>query len=126
MGRVEIAKKVGEEAIEVILAAEMQSDERLVEESADLLYYLLVLRADRGVLWAAVEAELARRRRWTGLPLPPVHSSAHQPEGPGRDSYQHDQVDGELDGDRSDQRLAQRRGRVGRWACPRRPTPHRA
>ena len=59
----EIAKKVGEEAIEVIVAATNQSDERVTKESADLIYHLLVLLAQRGVSWASVEAELASRRR---------------------------------------------------------------
>ncbi len=61
-GPVEIAKKVGEEAIEVIVAAQSESDERLIYESADLLYHLLVLLANRNVEWSAVESELARRR----------------------------------------------------------------
>ncbi len=61
-GRSEIVKKVGEEAIEVIVAAQSESDGRLISESADLIYHLLVLLAERGVSWLAVEAELARRR----------------------------------------------------------------
>ena len=59
----EALKKVGEEAIEVVLAGKGQSDQRLVEESADLLYHLLVLLAFRGLTLDAVRAELARRRR---------------------------------------------------------------
>ena len=62
-GEDEIVKKVGEEAIEVILAAKGQGDERLVSEAADLVYHLLVLLLARGLDWGAVEAELARRRR---------------------------------------------------------------
>ncbi len=62
-GQEEIMKKVGEEAIEVIVAAASQTDERLVSESADLLYHLLVLLAQRDIEWSAVEAELAKRRR---------------------------------------------------------------
>ncbi len=62
-GEDEIVKKVGEEAIEVILAAKGQGDERLVSEAADLVYHLLVLLLARGLDWAVVEAELARRRR---------------------------------------------------------------
>ncbi len=62
-GQEEIMKKVGEEAIEVIVAAASQTDERLVSESADLLYHLLVLLAQRDVEWSAVEAELAKRRK---------------------------------------------------------------
>ena len=55
------ARKVGEEAAEVITAALAETDERLVEESADLIYHLYVLLASRGVDIAAVEDELARR-----------------------------------------------------------------
>ena len=62
-GDVEIAKKVGEEAIEVIVASYKESDERLASESADLIYHLLVLLAARNVEWRAVEAELERRRK---------------------------------------------------------------
>jgi phosphoribosyl-AMP cyclohydrolase / phosphoribosyl-ATP pyrophosphohydrolase len=57
------AQKVGEEAVEVVRAALVESDERLVDESADLIYHLYVLLASRGVDVAAVENELARRAR---------------------------------------------------------------
>jgi phosphoribosyl-ATP pyrophosphohydrolase len=60
-GEDEILKKVGEEAIEVVLAGKAQSDRRLIEESADLLYHLLVLLAYRDLTLADVEAELRRR-----------------------------------------------------------------
>jgi phosphoribosyl-ATP pyrophosphohydrolase len=60
-GEDEIAKKVGEEAIEVILAAKGQSDDRLVSELADLYYHTLVLLAVRGLSLNAVEQELGRR-----------------------------------------------------------------
>lgn len=62
-GTNEIAKKVGEEAIEVVVAALQQSDQRLAEETADLIYHLLVLLTARGVPWTAVEAELQKRRK---------------------------------------------------------------
>ncbi len=62
-GEDEILKKVGEEAMEVILAAKGQGDERLVAEVADLLYHLLVLLAARGLTLADIETELLRRRR---------------------------------------------------------------
>ena len=42
-GEDEIVKKIGEEAVEVILAAKGQGDGRVVEEAADLVYHLLVL-----------------------------------------------------------------------------------
>ncbi|MGD8624788.1 MAG: bifunctional phosphoribosyl-AMP cyclohydrolase/phosphoribosyl-ATP diphosphatase HisIE [Anaerolineae bacterium] len=58
-----IAQKVGEEAIETIVAAQSQGDERVLSEAADLVYHLLVLLAARDLSWADVEAELARRFR---------------------------------------------------------------
>jgi phosphoribosyl-ATP pyrophosphohydrolase len=57
-----IARKVGEEAIEVILAAKGEGAERLVEESADLIYHLLVLLAANDLGLADIEAELRKRR----------------------------------------------------------------
>jgi phosphoribosyl-ATP pyrophosphohydrolase len=62
-GEDELAKKVGEEAIEVILAASKQSDQRLVEETADLVYHLLVLLVAHDLTWGDVLNELERRRR---------------------------------------------------------------
>ncbi len=61
-GEDEILKKVGEEAMEVVLAAKGQGDERMVSEIADLVYHLLVLLASRGLGLIDVEAELAKRR----------------------------------------------------------------
>lgn len=58
----QVLKKIGEEATEVVLAARAQSEERLVEESADLLYHLLVALRMRGVDLARVMDELRRRR----------------------------------------------------------------
>ena len=46
-GKERLAQKIGEEAVEVIVAA--LSDERLLEETADLIYHLLVLLEERGV-----------------------------------------------------------------------------
>ena len=60
-GSGKIAQKVGEEAVEVVVAALQESDERLVSEMADLVYHSLVLLAQRELSWADVEAELARR-----------------------------------------------------------------
>jgi phosphoribosyl-ATP pyrophosphohydrolase len=59
----EIVKKVGEEAVEVIIAAKGQPDQRVVEEAADLLYHLWVLLAWRGVTPEQVLAELEKRHR---------------------------------------------------------------
>lgn len=55
------AQKVGEEASEVIVAALAQTDARLVEEMADLIYHSLVLLAAHDVDWSDVVAELERR-----------------------------------------------------------------
>ena len=56
-----ILKKVGEEAMEVILAAKAQGDERIVEEIADLFYHSLVLLSWRGLSLEDVKEELRRR-----------------------------------------------------------------
>lgn len=60
-GEDEIVKKIGEEAVEVILAAKGQGDDRLISELADLTYHCLVLLAQRGLSPDDVAAELARR-----------------------------------------------------------------
>jgi phosphoribosyl-ATP pyrophosphohydrolase/phosphoribosyl-AMP cyclohydrolase len=60
-GETEILKKVGEEAVEVIVAALSEGQERLVSEMADLAYHTLVLLASRDLSWTDVEAALARR-----------------------------------------------------------------
>ena len=57
----EITKKVGEEAIEVIIAAQHQGNERLISELADLTYHCLVLMAQMGLSPDDVAAELRRR-----------------------------------------------------------------
>ena len=62
-GEDEIVKKVGEEAIEVVLAVKGQGDQRVIEEVADLYYHSLVLLAWRGLSLTDVEAELERRHR---------------------------------------------------------------
>ncbi len=62
-----IAEKVGEEALETIDAALGEGPERLVSESADLLYHLFVLWAERGIAPADVWAELERREGTSGI-----------------------------------------------------------
>ena len=62
-GEDEIVKKVGEEAVEVVLAVKGQGDARVISEVADLFYHTLVLLASRGLSLADIEAELARRHR---------------------------------------------------------------
>lgn len=62
-GEDEILKKIGEEAVEVVLAGKAQGDQRLVEETADLFYHILVLLAFRRLSLNDIRAELARRHR---------------------------------------------------------------
>lgn len=62
-GEDKILKKVGEEAMEVIIAGKGQTDARVVSEVADLFYHVFVLLASRGLTLADVEEELVRRRR---------------------------------------------------------------
>jgi phosphoribosyl-ATP pyrophosphohydrolase/phosphoribosyl-AMP cyclohydrolase len=56
------ARKVGEEAVELTVAALDESDERVIEEAADLVYHLYVLLAARGLDVAQVEEVLEQRR----------------------------------------------------------------
>jgi phosphoribosyl-AMP cyclohydrolase / phosphoribosyl-ATP pyrophosphohydrolase len=58
-----ISQKVGEEAVEIVVAANSEDDERLASEAADLLYHLLVLLQARGVPLDAVWRELESRER---------------------------------------------------------------
>ena len=58
-----LSQKVGEEAVEVVVAANVEEPERLASEAADLLYHLLVLLQARGVPLDAVWKELAHRSR---------------------------------------------------------------
>jgi phosphoribosyl-ATP pyrophosphohydrolase/phosphoribosyl-AMP cyclohydrolase len=60
-GRDKILKKIGEEATEVVIAAKGQGPERMISESADLLYHLCVLLVDEGIDWTEIEEELRRR-----------------------------------------------------------------
>ena len=61
------AKKLGEEAIETVIAAIENDRGRLIAESADLLFHLLVLLKSRGVKLEDVEAALAERTGMSGL-----------------------------------------------------------
>jgi phosphoribosyl-ATP pyrophosphohydrolase/phosphoribosyl-AMP cyclohydrolase len=63
LGVPKISQKVGEEAVEVVVAANSEDDERLASEAADLLYHLLVLLRARGVPLDAVWKELEHRSR---------------------------------------------------------------
>ena len=56
-----ILRKVGEEAVEVVIAGALEGKERLLYETADLFYHLLVMLASEDLAWEDVEAELRRR-----------------------------------------------------------------
>lgn len=62
-----IAQKVGEEAVETVIAAIADDREGLIGESADLLMHLMVLLQVKGVSLAEVMAELDRREGTSGL-----------------------------------------------------------
>ena len=61
------AKKLGEEAVETVIAAVENNRNHLIAESADLLFHLLVLLKARGVKLEEVEAALAQRTTISGL-----------------------------------------------------------
>ena len=58
-----ISQKVGEEGTEVVVAALAQSDQRLIEEIADLTFHTLVLLSARGLSPAQVAVELEKRHK---------------------------------------------------------------
>lgn len=66
-GRAKIAQKLGEEAVETVIAAIEDDRAGLTSEAADLLFHLLVLLADAGLTLDDVCAELARREGVSGL-----------------------------------------------------------
>ena len=66
-GPAKLAQKVGEEAVETAIAAAALGHQALVEESADLLFHLLVLWVGTGVQASEVWAELARREGTSGV-----------------------------------------------------------
>jgi phosphoribosyl-ATP pyrophosphohydrolase len=70
------AKKLGEEAVETVIAAIHEDDKHLTGEAADLLYHLLVVLHARGISLAEVEAVLAERQRQSGL-----EEKASRPQG---------------------------------------------
>ena len=66
-GPAKCAKKLGEEAVETVMAGAGESAERLKEEAADLLYHLLVLLESRDVAIADVLAVLEARMGTSGV-----------------------------------------------------------
>ncbi len=66
-GRAKIAQKLGEEAVETVIAAVSDNRDDVIAESADLIFHHLMLLADCGVRFEEVEAELMRREGLSGL-----------------------------------------------------------
>ncbi len=66
-GKAKIARKLGEEAIETVIAATAGAPADVARESADLLYHLLVLWASAGIKPDQVWAEFAQREGTSGL-----------------------------------------------------------
>lgn len=66
-GVAQCAKKFGEEAVEVVLAAVGEDKDRVVSEMADLLYHLVVVMEAREVTLKEIEAELQKRTAQSGL-----------------------------------------------------------
>ena len=66
-GLPKVAQKVGEEAVETVIAALSEADDKLIGEAADLLFHLTLLLKMRGITLDDIEAELARRHGTSGL-----------------------------------------------------------
>ncbi len=66
-GRKKIAQKVGEEAVELAIAAVAEKKKHVVSESADLLFHMMVLWEELGVSYEDVAAELQSRMGMSGL-----------------------------------------------------------
>ena len=58
-----IAQKVGEEAIELVIAATIKSEKQVIYESADLLYHILVLWGKLDIKVESIAEELLRRKK---------------------------------------------------------------
>ena len=65
-GRGKIAQKLGEEAVETVIAAVSEDDSALIGEAADLVFHLTILLAERGLSWGDIAAELDRRHGTSG------------------------------------------------------------
>ena len=66
-GPAQCAKKFGEEAVEAVIAVANEDRDRVIAESADVLYHLLVMIHARGVTLAEIEALLETRTKKSGL-----------------------------------------------------------
>ena len=67
LGRAKMAEKLGEEAVEAVIASVQDDQAAMTGEAADLLFHLMVLLADMDLSMADVVAELSRREGLSGL-----------------------------------------------------------
>jgi phosphoribosyl-ATP pyrophosphohydrolase len=67
LGRKKMAQKLGEEATEVVIEAVKGDRRGVIEESADVLYHLVVLWSDLGIKPGDIWAELDRRQAMCGI-----------------------------------------------------------
>lgn len=58
-----IVQKIGEEAVEVVIAAKGRSRKKIIEETADLFFHVLVLMAAKKITLRQIYQELAKRRK---------------------------------------------------------------
>ena len=58
-----ILRKIGEESLEVLLASKSEGDQRLIEETADLIYHLFVLLAYKEISLESIQNELRKRHQ---------------------------------------------------------------
>ena len=66
-GRAKIAQKVGEEAVETVIAALQNDRAELIGEATDLMFHLMVLLADAGLSLDDIRAEMRRREGVSGI-----------------------------------------------------------
>lgn len=66
-GRAKVTQKVGEEAVEIVIAAMADDGKEVIRESADLMFHLAVLLDDMGLSFDDVMAELDRREGVSGI-----------------------------------------------------------
>ncbi len=66
-GRAKIAQKVGEEAVETVIAALQNDRAELIGEATDLMFHLMVALADAGLSLDDIRAEMRRREGVSGI-----------------------------------------------------------
>jgi len=66
-GRAKLAQKLGEEAVELVIAAVANDRAEMISEGADLMFHLALLLADAGLSFDDIRTELARREGVSGI-----------------------------------------------------------